>query len=171
MFCELGLWEIGMVMWQDLRGGRCSMADACFNPKDEQGVYDMLKTNFNRHYNSNRAPFGMFFHSRWFLTEHNRKGFLKFVDEVLGFGDVYFTTNWQLIQWIKSPVKLDKIMQFKPWQCNGNDNDLALARPPPCESPHECKVKLKGELRVLRTCQECPKSYPWLGNNGKLKIN
>jgi hypothetical protein len=29
-------------------------------------------TNFYRHYNSNRAPLGLYFHSNWFKTKQNR---------------------------------------------------------------------------------------------------
>ena len=27
-----GVWELPLVMWNDLKEGRCSMADACSNP-------------------------------------------------------------------------------------------------------------------------------------------
>lgn len=50
-----GLWEVPMVMWQDLNGGRCSMGDACSNPPTADGVYKMLIKNFERHYTTNRS--------------------------------------------------------------------------------------------------------------------
>lgn len=50
----LGVWEVPMVMWQDLNGGRCSMGDGCSNPPDAEGVYKMLIKNFERHYTTNR---------------------------------------------------------------------------------------------------------------------
>ena len=62
----------GMIMWEDLRGGRCSMGDACTNPSTEEEVAEMLLKNFNRHYKTNRAPFGLFYHSAWFNTAHHR---------------------------------------------------------------------------------------------------
>ena len=49
-----GVWEVPMVMWQDLNGGRCSMGDGCSNPPDAEGVYKMLIKNFERHYTTNR---------------------------------------------------------------------------------------------------------------------
>lgn len=150
-----------MVMWEDLRDGRCSMADGCFNPSDEQGVYEMVKKNFQRHYASSRAPFPAFFHSRWFLTEHNMNGFIKFLDEVLQQPDVYLVTNWQVIEWMRHPTPLSKIKSFEPFGCA----DIAQ-RPPQCKSPHTCKVAFRQETRTLRTCQPCPKTYPWTGNNG-----
>lgn len=44
------------------------MADACSNPSTEEEVLEMLLKNFNRHYKSNKAPFGIFYHSAWFNT-------------------------------------------------------------------------------------------------------
>ena len=60
-----GLWEIPLVMWNDHKDGRCSMADACSNPPDAEGVYLMIMKNFQRHYQTNRAPFGLFYHPAW----------------------------------------------------------------------------------------------------------
>ena len=81
-----GIWELPLVMWNDLKvtfylytdqseafiltlltnqDGRCSMADACSNPADAEGVYLMILQNFQRHYNTNRAPFGLYYHPAW----------------------------------------------------------------------------------------------------------
>merc|ERR1719297_275592 len=48
-----GVWELPLVMWNDLKEGRCSMADACNNPPSAEGVYYMIMRNFQRHYNTN----------------------------------------------------------------------------------------------------------------------
>lgn len=50
----IGVWQVPMVMWQDLNGGRCSMGDACSNPPDSDGVVKMIMKNFERHYATNR---------------------------------------------------------------------------------------------------------------------
>ncbi|XP_076361028.1 uncharacterized protein LOC143252573 isoform X2 [Tachypleus tridentatus] len=158
-----GLWEMAMVMWVDLKGGRCSMADACSNPQDEQGIVEFLKKNFNRHYNSNRAPLGLFFHSAWFTTAHHKKGLLKFLDEVLSKGDVWLVTNWQLIQWLRNPTPKSKLKSFEPWQCKRQD------LPPPCHNPTVCNVWDKNGIRYMKTCQQCPSHYPWVGRTGYKK--
>lgn len=131
-----GVWEVGMTMWVDLRGGRCSMGDACSNPADEDGVYEMLMKNFNRHYKSNRAPFGLFYHSAWFNTAHHRRGFLRFLTTVNSMPDVFFVTNWQMLQWMRKPTPMSEITTFEPWQCQPNHD-----RPPPCFHPSVCNVK------------------------------
>lgn len=51
---RIGVWQVPMVMWQDLNGGRCSMGDACSNPPESDGVFKMLMKNFDRHYSTNR---------------------------------------------------------------------------------------------------------------------
>ena len=157
-----------MVMWQDLRGGRCSMGDACSNPSDEDGVHEMLMKNFNRHYNSNRAPFGLYYHSAWFNTDHHKRGFLKFIDEILKKKDVYLITKCQLIQWLRQPTPLNQLNQLPGWQCNGGHHqyDGVSRRPPECHHPNICNVGSKSGSRFFKTCQPCPSSYPWLGNNG-----
>ena len=60
-----GVWELPLVMWNDLKEGRCSMADACSNPASAEGVYYMIMKNFQRHYNTNRAPFLLSYHPAW----------------------------------------------------------------------------------------------------------
>ena len=154
-----GLWEVGLVMYQDLQGGRCSMADACQNPSDAESVFKMLLKNFNRHYKSNRAPFGLFYHSAWFNTQHHFKGFLNFLDHILTKSDVYFTTNWQMIQWMKKPTSLGNLKStFTPWNCNSHERPVGE-----CLNPHVCTVKHKEGSRFMKTCQTCPIYYPWVG--------
>ncbi|XP_023236929.1 uncharacterized protein LOC111636008 isoform X2 [Centruroides sculpturatus] len=159
-----GLWELGLVMWLDLRGGRCSMADACANPQDEEGVIKMLTKNFNRHYKNNKAPFGLFYHSAWFNTDHHRRGFLKFLDNILDKQDVWFVTNWQLVQWMRNPTPLDNLANFEPWQC---DKSKYTGLPEPCPHPTVCSVWYQGGVRYMKTCQPCPTEYPWVSPEDK----
>lgn len=50
------------------------MMDQCPPTIDEEDVYQMLMHNFRRHYDTNRAPLGLYFHTIWFKTKHNMKG-------------------------------------------------------------------------------------------------
>ena len=61
-----GLWEVPMIDYIDLKGKPCNMIDGCSAPANEQETYELLSRNFDRHYNSNRAPFPMFMHAVWF---------------------------------------------------------------------------------------------------------
>ncbi|XP_060537164.1 uncharacterized protein LOC132708687 [Cylas formicarius] len=155
-----GVWEVPMVMWQDLNGGRCSMGDACSNPPDAEGVVKMLLKNFERHYTTNRAPFGLFYHAAWFTQPHHKDGFIQFVDTILAMKDVWFLTNWQAIQWVRDPTPSSRLKSFQPFQCDFSD------RPKRCNNPKVCNLWHKSGVRYMRTCQPCPDIYPWTGNTG-----
>lgn len=158
-FYFTGLWEVGMVMLIDYRGGRCSMVDACSHPSTEEEVAENLMKNFKRHYESNRAPFGLYFHSAWFNTQHYRRGFLRFLDEIIKNPDVYFVTKWQLLQWMQQPTPLSRIGSFRPFKCDYSDRK-------PCHRPTVCNAQFRDGPRYLKTCQKCPKVYPWVNNTG-----
>jgi len=57
----------------------------------------MLRHNFERHLNSNRAPLGLHFNAVWLK---NNKGFkkelIKFIADMLDRNDVYFVTMLQV---------------------------------------------------------------------------
>ncbi|KAJ4448730.1 hypothetical protein ANN_00121 [Periplaneta americana] len=155
-----GVWEVPMVMWQDLNGGRCSMGDACSNPPTSDGVYKMLIKNFERHYTTNRAPFGLFYHAAWFTQPHHKEGFIAFLDTIVNMQDVWLVTNWQAIQWVRDPTPLSRVNNFPPFQCNYPE------RPRRCNNPKVCNLWHKSGVRYMRTCQPCPDVYPWTGKTG-----
>jgi len=155
-----GVWELPLVMWNDLKEGRCSMADACSNPPTAEGVYYMIMKNFQRHYNTNRAPFGLSYHPAWFTTPHHKEGFELFLDTIVAMEDVWLVSAWQTVQWMRTPTPLDHIEDFKPFQCDYKE------RPPRCDKPKVCNLWHKSGVRYMRTCQECPDIYPWTGRTG-----
>ncbi|XP_033226362.1 uncharacterized protein LOC117178918 [Belonocnema kinseyi] len=155
-----GLWEVPMVMWQDLNGGRCSMGDACSNPPTSDGVYKMLIKNFERHYTTNRAPFGLFYHAAWFTQPHHKEGFISFLDTIVAMDDVWVVTNWQALQWVRNPTPLGLLDNFEPFGCNYQD------RPKKCNNAKVCNLWHKSGVRYMKTCQPCPDIYPWTGKTG-----
>lgn len=59
-------------------------------PEDVDGLVDFMIENFNRSYKTNKAPFGFFVHSAWFMVGQNHfNAFLKFIDYLQGLPDVY----------------------------------------------------------------------------------
>ncbi|XP_074104018.1 chitin deacetylase-like 5 isoform X4 [Cotesia typhae] len=155
-----GLWEVPMVMWQDLNGGRCSMGDACSNPPTADGVYKMLIKNFERHYTTNRAPFGLFYHAAWFTQPHHKEGFISFLDTIVAMDDVWVITNTQAIEWVRNPTPLALLDTFEPFGCNYQ------GRPKKCNNPKVCNLWHKSGVRYMKTCQPCPDIYPWTGKTG-----
>uniref|UniRef100_A0A0L8FI29 Chitin-binding type-2 domain-containing protein n=1 Tax=Octopus bimaculoides TaxID=37653 RepID=A0A0L8FI29_OCTBM len=110
-----GLWEVPLIRWYNDKGSACSMADSCTIPPNTSAVVNYLKDNFNRHYERNKAPFGIFLHARW-LT-NNLKPLKKFLEEVSLKNDVWIVTVSQALQWIQNPVPLDNISDFRHWKC------------------------------------------------------
>merc|ERR1719228_2105260 len=94
----------------------------------------MIMKNFQRHYQTNRAPFGLFYHPAWFTTPHHKEGFELFLDTVTEMEDVWLVTSWQAVQWMRDPTPLDKIMDFKPFHCDYK------TRPPRCDKPKVCNL-------------------------------
>jgi len=156
-----GLWEIPLVMWNDLGNGRCSMLDACSNPNNPEDVFKLLWTNFARHYNTNRAPIGLFYHAAWFTQPHNMEGFQRFLDTILSLDDVWFVTSWQAIQWMRNLANPVDPLNFEPFQCNNTKRKAKY-----CKNPKVCNLWHNSGVRYMRTCQECPPNYPWTGNTG-----
>lgn len=72
-----GFWVNPLVDWTDDFGNKCVMMDACLAADDSvQGIFQMMVRNFMRHYNGNRAPFGLYLHAAWFEKgDHNLEAF------------------------------------------------------------------------------------------------
>ena len=155
----LGIFEIGLGLWEDLEGRLCSMGDdpPCHQPKDEDGVFEMVMINFNKYYESNRAPFGLYYHSPWFDTDFHKRAYHRVIDELLKKKDVFFMTKWQAIQWMRNPKPVQELYKSKEWQCPQYQN-----RPPPCLNPDRCEVVSKSGQEYFMTCQPCPPTYLWI---------
>lgn len=70
-----GIWE--MVLNQMEAGEyTCGMIDSCPPHLSGEDIYRMLTDNFERHYNTNRAPLGLHFRATWF----NKKEYLEAFD-------------------------------------------------------------------------------------------
>lgn len=76
----------------------CSMVDSCANIQTGDQFYNFLTHNFDRHYKTNRAPLGVFFHASWLRFPDFQDAFIQWIDEVLDKNDVYFVTMTQVLQ-------------------------------------------------------------------------
>lgn len=116
-----GVWEVPIIPFIGPGNStQCEVTDGCpKQPKGEQQTFEYLMNNFNNYYKTNKAPFAIRLKQIWFhwFYHENMKGLMKFLDTVLGYGDVYMTSIWDMIEWIKSPVPLKDISKFEPWQC------------------------------------------------------
>lgn len=113
-----GLWEIPLNRMFGNDGMACSMADACsHNLQDVAATFNYLVNNFNLYYNRNRAPFGVYIHSSWFIDKPwHFEGLKKFIEHVAGMKDTWIISMSQAIEWMKNPTPLQRIRWFKPWK-------------------------------------------------------
>ncbi|XP_037821242.1 chitin deacetylase 8 [Lucilia sericata] len=151
-----GLWVYPMVTWVDKEGYSCSMLDGCiYLPEDKvESLFEWMKENFHRHYDNNRAPFGMFLHAAWFGRSPNYiKAFRKFLEYANSLPDVYITTPTSVIQYMKHPTL------GKPFKG-------CFKKPQTSCRPISCALQKQstGETRYMTVCDNCPEVYPWLDN-------
>lgn len=69
-----GIWEM-VINQLEINGHTCGMVDSCPTNLSEDEVYKLLTHNFKRHYLTNRAPYGLYFHSAWFKKAENLAAF------------------------------------------------------------------------------------------------
>ncbi|XP_076062911.1 chitin deacetylase 1-like isoform X2 [Oratosquilla oratoria] len=141
----------------------CAMVDSCFSTKPTGLQFkNFLTNNFNRHYDTNRAPMGLFFHSAFLKNDPEiYAAFNEWMDETLAtYNDVYFVTMTQVIQWIQDPRPANQMNTYEPWK--------GICRPttePSCYVSNNCELntdELAGQTLRLPTCMRCPNNYPWL---------
>uniref|UniRef100_A0A0K2UQP7 NodB homology domain-containing protein n=2 Tax=Lepeophtheirus salmonis TaxID=72036 RepID=A0A0K2UQP7_LEPSM len=139
----------------------CHMVSSCSNIMAPDQFARLLRHNFNRHFETNRAPLGLHFHAAWLKQN---KGFveelIKFIDEMIDRNDVYFVTMLQVIQWMQNPTELTALRDFAEWK-----EKCDVKGQPYCSLPNPCPLttrELPGETLRLHTCMECPNNYPWI---------
>ena len=93
-----GFWEIPLVQWDDGTKFRCSMTDVCRVPETAVDTYNLIRKNFDDHYKTDRAPFGIFTHATWFLRPGRLRGLQMFLDVVLQDKNVWVVTAAQALQ-------------------------------------------------------------------------
>ncbi|XP_014668534.1 PREDICTED: uncharacterized protein LOC106809829 [Priapulus caudatus] len=164
-----GMWEIPLVDWIDTNDTLCENVDSCYFPNDKAEALELLRTNFARHYETNRAPFTLNLRARWFLNDgyYNMEALQQFLDEIQQNPDVYLVTYSQAIAWVRNPVRLADIARSRVFACDYAD------RRPLCEAPNLCgyanityapnSEEHPGD-RYFQTCGRCPPVYPWVNN-------
>ena len=83
----------------------CHLVSSCSNVYERSQFRRLLEHNFNRHYNTNRAPLSLSFDTAWLQVN---KGFTKELAKwmrmlLLDHSDVYFVTNLQVRSFSEFP--------------------------------------------------------------------
>jgi hypothetical protein len=126
------------------------------SPEEEDDIVEWMTNNFHRIYDSNRAPFGVYIHTAWFLKGENHFGaYKRFIEYLNSQADVYLVSANQVIEYTRNP------RQGKPF-------DKCVAPRTATCSPRVCALRKKQktwtEERWMTSCAACPAVYPWLGN-------
>jgi len=141
----------------------CHYVDQCANIVTAEQFKKFLDNNLAHHFKTNRAPIGFHFTAAYFET---RKDFLRvfkqWVKDVSALGDYYFVTMQQVIAWMEAPTELAAINNFAEWKYKCDVKGL-----PYCSLPNPCQSRVprlfpQEENMYLHTCEECPRTYPWL---------
>ncbi|XP_076326310.1 chitin deacetylase 1-like [Tachypleus tridentatus] len=139
----------------------CAMVDSCSNLITGEQFYNFLNHNLERHYNTNRAPLGLFFHAGFLkLNPEFLDALISWIDEMLDRTDIYFVTMTQVLQWMQNPTELSRIREFPPWK-----EKCEVKGQPYCSIPNACPLttrELPGETIRLHTCMDCSQNYPWI---------
>ena len=154
-----GLWLVPNILYHQTSGYVCAMIDACTTPQTEEEWVQFFIDNFNRHYQGNRAPFGIYAHSAWFYHGPARINSMRlFLNKIQNMSDVYIITHNQLIEWVRSPTPLGHLKDFTPWQC-------PKLPPPRCSYKNPTCDKYYPNGFNLDTCTfPCPPKYPHYGD-------
>lgn len=156
-----GIWELPLNSHHvaEYGGGQCPYFDQCvFTHQTSDDVFEWMKKDFMRHYEGNRAPYTMPFHTNWFTIDHQIEALHKFVNYTLTLDDVTYVSATEALLWMTDPsdVSLNEIVD----SCRKEPAD------PPCNKPNTCELSHTEEngvktLRYMTTCQDCPDEYPW----------
>jgi len=142
----------------------CAMVDSC-NIQDAEQFYNALTLNFMRHYESNRAPLGIYMHAAWLIGHPEMfEALLHWLDQVTeDFPDAYVVSMSQAVEWMKNPTPLSSIANFGPWKKKCSEKDWPKSS---CSKTKACLLKSAvhepGEVHKLISCADyCPATYPW----------
>jgi len=117
-----GLWELPLTSLSDGEES-CRTYQSCTNyVQTSDGFYDFLMKNFFLLYQGNKAPLTLAGTASWLMSPshpYRRQGFMKFLNHIGSFKDVYVVSGSQALDWIRSPVSSEKKIadRLKSWSC------------------------------------------------------
>ncbi|CAD7090070.1 unnamed protein product [Hermetia illucens] len=164
-----GVWEVPLNAHyiEGYEGGHCPYLDQCvLHNLDSEEVLEWLQEDFARHYEQNKAPYMMPFHTNWFQIKELEQGLHKFLDWMLTLPDVYVVTVTQALGWMTDPHETRNVNNLDAWDCKKQVPSTSK----PCSNSISCALAFKvpeaniTDTRYMETCAECPNQYPWLGD-------
>ncbi|EFN50750.1 hypothetical protein CHLNCDRAFT_59447 [Chlorella variabilis] len=112
-----GLWEFPMWNIQDKTG----VTVASMDPLGD--AYELYKDEFDKRYNGNRAPLGIYIHAAWIIADPARAEMVnQFLEYAMTQPNVFLVTASQVLDWMKNPVPAS---QYSP-KCPSEKELMAL---------------------------------------------
>ncbi|KAJ3091843.1 hypothetical protein HK102_013226 [Quaeritorhiza haematococci] len=173
-----GLWEIPISNLRNEDGTDNSSLDPSPLPGTPQNgsvpdltkptrgeVVKLWQDNFNRHYNGNRAPFGVYLHVLWIARDReNRIAALReFIQWTLRNPDVYWVTNQQLLGWINNPTDIAGSRTNPALGCRTKPTGSNICDGVSNVAPEQCvwnDANVISGYYAFNTCFGCPSRPP-----------
>ncbi|KAE9412779.1 hypothetical protein Angca_006280, partial [Angiostrongylus cantonensis] len=132
---------------------------------------NMLFSNFERSYLTNRAPYVLSLNADLLQLNGKNTGMealQRFLEEVLYKKDVYVVTMRQLLHWMRNPVTLTRVSQADSLKCEQSaSSHYPSISKTPCIKSNKCMYQTPGlpsQEHEFLTCSSCPNQYPWFDN-------
>lgn len=114
-----GFWEVPLIHWKDSDGTLYSMPDTNNKPKTKAEMTDFFHKNFEAHYKTNRAPFGIFIHATWFnKMNFNFEVLQDFLKYLVGKKDVWVIPVSRAVDWVRNPKPIKALSEIPSWYCS-----------------------------------------------------
>lgn len=151
-----GIWEFPMIGFQYTDGTEYEIMDYTISST----FLEDFKRDFDKNYNSNRAPFGLYFHAAYFMKDDltgDDPAKLKIYADLLRWvmtnhTNVLYATPQRIIKWMKNPKNFAQTKLMQEFQCPS----ATITTENPCNSgvaKTECKIT----NIPWNTCQDqCP---------------
>ncbi|KAI7868079.1 hypothetical protein BDF14DRAFT_1796138 [Spinellus fusiger] len=169
-----GVWEVPMYAVMDDKNIPQLMD--VYLAGTPQAVTKWSTDAFEKHYNGNRQPFGIYVHPTHMIStipggpNHQvlQDTMLSFIKSIAQRPDVWFVTNQQLLQWMKNPVKASEFGQQPYMQCQQPviANEICNG----LDDNHNQQVdeglvnSCNFGTSFFKTCYNCPNTAPSLDN-------
>ncbi|KAF9422054.1 hypothetical protein BGZ94_008663 [Podila epigama] len=166
-----GLWEIPMLPIFD-QAGTPHLMDPYLDGNTTT-VESWIHINFDRHYNTTRAPFGLHLHLEQLINKNESINMLKSaISYMASYPDVYFVTNQQLLKYMVNPVNTTVLGMQDYMQCPTPSIPREICNGRDDIDTGEIGAKIdQGQLETCNfaagtwsTCYGCPATQPTVSN-------
>ncbi|ORZ08349.1 hypothetical protein BCR42DRAFT_455530 [Absidia repens] len=171
-----GVWEVPMYAVMD-NANTPQLMDV-YLAGSVADVTSWSNANFERHYNGNRQPFGIYVHPTHLTNFPGtpdasalKNSVVSLIKSLAGKPDVWFVTNQQLLQWMQNPVPASQLASQSYMQCNVPNTGKEI-----CNGLENITISADGVASGAllqscnlnntnwHTCFNCPNAAPSLEN-------